>query len=160
MQLFVRLSEDLTPLVFEIPTELVTHLDLLKQLGAGETATVARLIELLQVSSPHQQCLDFMPVLSSTPGLLSSEIGLLATCSQNMENRQGMTYQVFSNHCALMHPAPHWPCSRARCTVSLPIWLQLCAATAEHVPCSSSTGQSLNTQCTCRRWARAWTAVR
>ena len=50
MQLFVRLSEDLTPLVFEIPIELVAHLDLLKQLGAGETATVSRLIELLQVS--------------------------------------------------------------------------------------------------------------
>ena len=50
MQLFVRLSEDLAPLVFEIPTELVAHLDLLKQLGAGETATVSRLVELLQVS--------------------------------------------------------------------------------------------------------------
>ena len=47
--MFARLPEALEPLVFEVPPELVSHMDLLKQLGAGETASVARLVELLQV---------------------------------------------------------------------------------------------------------------
>lgn len=49
--MFARLPEALEPLVFEVPPELIGHLDLLKQLGAGETASVARLVELLQVDS-------------------------------------------------------------------------------------------------------------
>ena len=49
MQLFARLPEALEPLVFEVPPELMSHLELLKQLGAGETASVARLVDLLQV---------------------------------------------------------------------------------------------------------------
>ena len=58
VQLFARLPEALEPLVFEIPAELMADLELLKQLGASETVSVARQIELLQVRTSVEHARD------------------------------------------------------------------------------------------------------
>lgn len=49
LQLFVRLSEDLTPFAFEVPVALSSHLALLRELGVADAASTAKLISLLQV---------------------------------------------------------------------------------------------------------------